>query len=235
MFIHDPYYSAHPNHANQTIEEPDNHPIEKLEKAGWASEVVKYHYNQYGFRCNDFKPDNNICFLGCSITLGTGLNIEDTFSDIVAKQLQMNNCNLAKSGGSMDTIFRIAYHWLPQLKPKITVIVATDNSRSEYFDYKYKTHEPLLVSDIKRNSWYIDYLRNENNYKINFEKNKYALHQLCKEINTALVWFEHGQDFGFKVDVAKDLMHPGKQSNRVMAEMVLQAIEDKNIKVDAYV
>lgn len=228
MFEFDPYYSAHPDHASDTLEEPYKKSADLVSRA-WKNEKVLYHYNKYGFRCDDFKQDNNICFVGCSITLGTGLNIEDTFSHIVSKELGLNNCNLGKAGGSMDSMFRIAYYWLPKLKPKITVVVATNKERSEFFNEEYKIHEPLLPRTTKNNKWYLDYLRNENNCKVNFEKNKYALHFLCNEINSKMLWFEHGIEFGYKVDLAKDLMHPGKKSNRLMADEILECIKDIDI------
>lgn len=230
MFMYNPYYSANPENAGQSYDEPEIKGIsEKLKSNGWLNEKVTYHFNKYGFRGEDFKTDNNICFVGCSITLGSGLNMEDTFSQIVANRLGMNNCNLAKGGGSMDTMFRIAYHWLPMLKPKITVMVATGNTRSEYYDSETQRHEALLPSMTKRNAWYMNYLCDKNNYEVNFAKNKYALHHLCKQINTNIIWLEHGPDFGNKVDLAKDLLHPGKESNRLMAEKVLQCIKEKGI------
>ncbi len=230
MFDYDPYFSAQPELAGQSYEEPETKGMaDKLKELGWDKEKVTYHFNKYGFRGKDFEADNNICFLGCSITLGSGLNMEDTFSQIVANRLGMNNCNLAKGGGSMDTVFRFAYHWLPKLKPKITVIVATGKTRSEYYDNKLQKHESLLPAMTKRNSWYISYLCNEHNYNVNFDKNKYALRDLCREVNTKMVWIEHGSNFGNKIDLARDLLHPGKLSNKLMSHEIMKRIEDERV------
>ena len=230
MFDYDPYFSAYPQNVNLYFPESDLVENDKLKALGWDKEYIYYKFNQYGFRSEEFQPDNNICFLGCSITFGASLNIEDTFSHIVSTELQMNNCNLGKGGGSMDTVFRIASYWLPKLRPKITVIVSTGKERSEYYDTNLKRHQPLLPNMHNDDSWYLNYLRNENNYNVNFLKNKYALYELCKEIDTSLIWIDHSEGFGQKLDLARDLLHPGKKSHRLMAQDILKCIKDKGVR-----
>jgi hypothetical protein len=103
-----------------------------LKKLNWTEDNVKYKFNSQGFRSDDFNSKgDSIVFLGCSHTIGIGINFEDTASYIVSRQLGYNCFNLGMAGGSNDTCFRFAYHWIEKLHPKIVVIMAPDVNRVE--------------------------------------------------------------------------------------------------------
>ena len=237
MFDYDPYCSAYPQYASQTLDwlpsdsqqlynmhiKKDNAKSRKLKKLRFDSQNVKYKFNDYGFRCDNFKNNNNIVFLGCSLTLGIGINLENTFSQTIADTLNLNNCNLALAGGSNDAMFRIAYHWLPQLKPDIVVCYAPTKERSECFINNH--HETLMASHPNNNRWYMNYLKEDNNFKINYQKNKLAIEHLCSQINTTLL-FLHVEDweFDYRKDLARDLMHPGVESHGLIAKQMLNQL-----------
>lgn len=226
MFETNSYYSAYPEYAGKTLDwmpsdtealynintkKSNKHTASKLKSLGFTNNNVKYEINNYGFRGSNFNKHNNICFIGCSITFGIGLNLQDTFSQLIADKLNMNNCNLALAGGSMDACFRIGSFWLPQLKPDVTVILAPVKERSEiFYDNEFQS---LLPSLTRNNKWYLNYLKNANNTTNNFLKNKLALKQLCQDINTKLLYLEiETWNFDSRNDLARDLMHPGKKS-----------------------
>ena len=103
-----------------------------LKKLNWTEDNVKYKFNSQGFRSDDFNSKgDSIVWLGCSHTLGIGINFEDTASYIVSRQLGYNCFNLGLAGGSNDTCFRFAYHWIEKLHPKIVVIMAPSIYRFE--------------------------------------------------------------------------------------------------------
>lgn len=244
MFESNNYCSAYPQHANQTldwlpadtkqlyeinIKKTNPYTASKLKKLGFTSQNVKYKFNSYGFRCNEFVEHNNIVFLGCSLTLGIGINIEDTFSEIVSRQLNMNNCNLSLAGGSNDAMFRIAYHWLPQLKPKVVIVWAPHKERSEIFING--AHECLLPTLTRESKWYINYLKEQQNHIINYQKNRLAIENICNQLNTKLL-FLHVDDWNFDYykDLARDLMHPGVKSHRLIANEMLKLLQEKGIE-----
>ena len=49
---------------------------------GWDSAKFTYKFNSEGFRSEEFKSDS-ILFLGCSITQGIGMPIDDIFPMLV--------------------------------------------------------------------------------------------------------------------------------------------------------
>ena len=240
MFMYNPYFSAYPEYSRQTLDwmpsdteklykahtkSTNPHTKEKLKELGFTGTNVKYKINKYGFRCDDFIKKDNIVFLGCSITLGIGINIEDSFTQIVANSLGFNNCNLGYAGGSMDACFRIASHWLPQLKPKLTVLVTPPAERSEIYQSRSRMHETLLPNMTRGNTWYVEYLKSKHNTDTNFLKNRLAIQQLCQDIDSRLVYIDSEWEGHAGVDKARDLMHPGKESNRLIANNMLEYLD----------
>ena len=72
---------------------------QELEDNGWLNGEIKYQFDDLGFRKQlkkDFEKD--ILFLGCSFTFGIGIDYEDSFTNIVADALGMNNVNWAVPG-----------------------------------------------------------------------------------------------------------------------------------------
>lgn len=238
MFDHNPYCSAYPQHLGKTLDwlpsdtrqlydvhirKSNKHTASKLKKLGFNDRNVKYNFNSYGFRCNEFVAQNNIVFLGCSLTLGIGINLENTFSQTIANKLNLNNCNLALGGGSNDAMFRIAYHWLPRLKPDVVVCFAPTKERSEIF--MNNRHESLMATMPRNNSWYMNYLKEDKNFLINYQKNKMAIEYLCEKINSKLL-FLHVEDweFDYRKDLARDLLHPGVKSHGLIANEMLKRL-----------
>jgi hypothetical protein len=105
----------HVNQANRKIRE-------KLKSCGWTDDNVQYRYNNYGFRSDDdfhpFNPKPGCMFLGCSLTEGIGLNIEQTW----AHRLWRNELggvfyNLGQGGTGIETQYRLMRAWAPYIKP----------------------------------------------------------------------------------------------------------------------
>lgn len=71
---------------------------------------VSYYINQYGFRGDwDLRsPKKKVIFFGCSVTLGWGLNEDNTFYKLISKELFPDHeiINISAGGWSIDTIVR---------------------------------------------------------------------------------------------------------------------------------
>ncbi len=72
----------------------------------WDNESITYRPNDMGFRMdNSFKsiiPGSCDFYLGCSITFGIGLNLEDTWAWKMSQRLDRTMVNLSAPGGSME-------------------------------------------------------------------------------------------------------------------------------------
>lgn len=208
-----------------------NNSIEKqrqlLEKYGWIENSFDYVFNSHGFRSDEFIEDSNsIVFLGCSFTVGIGLPYQDTFAKIIANKLNFSCYNLGLGAGSYDSCFRFAYYWLEKLKPKIVCMYTPPAERTEVF-YKETLHQ--FYPNKKINAFHNDpedyykiWVDDTVNVELNSQKNLLAIKHLCKNLNIKFISINSGQ---IKIiDYARDLAHPGIETNREIADTFLNLI-----------
>jgi hypothetical protein len=195
---------------------------DELIRLGWLDRKITYKFNSVGHRGDEFQ-DGSIVFLGCSITFGIGLPLECIYPTVVSAALDLPCANLAVSGSSSDTAFRLAEYWLPKLKPKIVIMMAPDKSRLELLD---KEVSNFRVSDYTRHSiFYQKWLMNEENSRLNQLKNILAIKSICSELSIKFLPFTVEQDFCFvESDLARDLSHPGRLSHIGTADKILSKI-----------
>lgn len=216
-----------------------NNSIEKqrqlLEKYGWIANSFDYVFNSHGFRSDEFVEDSgSVVFLGCSFTLGIGLPYENTFAKIVANQLNLNCYNLGLGGGSHDSCFRFAYYWLEKLKPKIVCMYEPPRERTEVFaDNVLHQFYPGILFETENKKfkiknildsrlYYKIWLNDKDNNILNVEKNIHAIENICRNLNIKFIKIKNtGKSF---IDYARDLVHPGIETNREIADTFLNLI-----------
>lgn len=94
---------------------------------------IYYKYNNLGHRCKNVENidlDNYILFAGCSHTEGEGLQVEQTYPFLTARQLNCDYYNLGLSASGFDVLFYNIMSWLNLYKkPKMIVLQYPDQSR----------------------------------------------------------------------------------------------------------
>jgi hypothetical protein len=110
-------------HGNRTLTEKGSDTREN-----WIPnhQEIFYNHNEDGFRCDSFSAESQlpILFLGCSVTEGIGINLEDVWSyRLLEKIKQYKNIDipywsLACSGSSIDLQALYLHTFIDQLKPK---------------------------------------------------------------------------------------------------------------------
>lgn len=94
---------------------------------------ISYNFNELGHRSISIKEldfNNYILFVGCSHTLGTGLELETTYPYLVSQKLKIPYYNLGIGAIGIDTLFYNLVTWLTKFnKPKAIVIQWPDISR----------------------------------------------------------------------------------------------------------
>ena len=88
---------------------------------------VTYKRNAWGHRCKpitDINVDNYILTTGCSLTEGVGLEIQNTYTHVLAEKLNCDYYNLGLGGSGVDAMFHNLVMWLADMphKPKLVVI-----------------------------------------------------------------------------------------------------------------
>ena len=202
---------------------------QELEENGWLGRKIEYQFDDLGFRKqlkNNFEKD--ILFLGCSYTFGVGINYEDSFTNIVADTLGMNNVNWAIPGSSNDTAFRLCKEYLQEKTPAMVILISPSPYRLELFaehDGESQSHniislqrqgEPPLGGNFECPMEFFD----ERFSLLNREKNTLAMEMLCSK-NKIKFLHLNAEDMMIE-DLGRDLAHPGVRSNRAFADMILK-------------
>jgi hypothetical protein len=195
----------------------------QLIEHGWINNKFTYKFNSNGFRSAEFATSESIVFLGCSFTIGIGLPEDKTFASIVSRSLNLDCYNLGQGGSSNDTMFRLARHWVPKIKPKLVVLMSTFPNRYELKTYaKYINFMPHNSKDDKHFKLWTIF---DENAILNKEKNVLAIESICQRENIKLVNLSMEKDFiNLKDNSARDLFHAGIASHALTAENILSQI-----------
>lgn len=184
---------------------------DQLQELGWNDTSVTYTFNSDGFRSDEFieTERDSIVFLGCSLTMGIGIPLQDTWAYKVAQSLNLRCYNLGVGGTSADGCFRLANYWLPILKPKYVCMLTPALGRMELIDNNTihgflpmqltpndmrekleRAINIILNSDQKDeysktqlNAFYEKWVSNSINPTLNREKNQLAIRHICQENN----------------------------------------------------
>ena len=225
-------YSCHANKTlNWLISDTEENYKENLETQyqrlsnnNWIDRTFTYKFNSHGFRCDEFTLDPSIMFLGCSHTCGIGIPFENTWAYSVSQQLNLNMINLGIGGAGPDTAFRLADHYIPQLKPKIVVYLEPDIARfSLFIRNKIIDFLPACESDY-HSDYYMSWISNSENEKLNSRKHKLAIEAICIKNNIKYIEIDSIKNSFIKIDWARDLMHRGIKSNELFSKNVLNLI-----------
>lgn len=201
----------------------------QLEKYGFDSaESVVYQFNSHGFRTAEFTDE--LCFisLGCSITAGVGLPIEQTWPARVAESVKLPCRNLAVGAASMNTCMRLLYHYVDYLNPQFVLLLRPNPQRLELFDHQQIVNLLPARLDIPaiQKIWY----SNDINAEMNFIKNTLAIEKICQDRNIKLIIKDVGTDIETeksqldRFPAARDLSHPGATAQQKCAEKFLQSL-----------
>jgi hypothetical protein len=197
---------------------------------------------------NIYTPSSeHAVFFGCSFTAGIGLSNPDThYSTLLSNYYGKQVYNLAEGGGSNDLIFNkfVNTRWIPG---QLVVVQLTMPYRLYYCNDDYKKYNVILSSDSKnkiiqrslvevyQKSWVFSQLLDKVN----------AMNQIADQNNLQMAlwlidyktpetysvydqtYFYHMKSFvpaslmqNYMVDFAEDNLHPGIQSNCIIADVL---------------
>ncbi len=206
--------SMHQHVAGQTL---NYYPSDTVE-AQTYTKSIEYRFNTQGFRCdNDLDklgPNTNM-YLGCSNTMGIGVNLHETWCQRVNDQVGGTMCNLGQAGGAHETAYRIARHWIAQIKPSRVYMLSPPAVRREFW---IDSTTPQIIGP---RSTIPGHMMSEREIQLNRERVVDAIHHHC---------VLHGAQFRYVLlrpivdqwgpfpDLARDGQHPGPKTHKMLAE-----------------
>lgn len=222
----------------------------KTTKVPYGPGDFKYTYNNNGFRCDDFdnwkKFPYRILFAGCSMTEGIGLPLEDVWPKILHKKIcefyniEMPFWTVASGGTGIDQLVRYIYNAKDFLRPHIIISYLPSKERRE------------LSFETRWGHWSLDTPEGRNTriflepdlIEYQTEKNIAMLDMILKDINCTFLFSSCQADFNIKdyidsprfvqrphvpeqYDLARDGIHAGPATNKIMAERVFDDFRPK--------
>lgn len=202
----------------------------RLIKGGWDQTSIVYRSNDRGFRMdqdfNDLVPGHGNFYLGCSITFGVGLNVEDTWAWKINQRIGGDFINLAWPGTGIETQYRMLRSWAGVLRPRRAYTLGAFSGRREIIDDRGMV--------IRLGPWTsggdLDTYRrmsSENEIRISFIRSLDAMRAICMDLgielyvprieNISSMRQRHEHDV-----LARDLIHWG----RPWHDMIASAADD---------
>jgi len=192
----------------------------------YHDKTISYKYNQLGFRTKNIEDidwKNSIVIFGCSNVAGVGIAFEDTVSVRLESILKIPVINLGVSGYGIDLAclnsLCIHNHY-----PHPKAIVQIWSGAARYSELTgsidcIKSWEPRLPKSKTycgshdwevRNDYYVEFDRTIWKEKTIYYEGTY-FYDTHKRYNV---------DFFDKIDLARDLIHPGVETQQMAAEMI---------------
>jgi len=212
----------------------------------YNSTEILYEYNKLGHRCKKFEEldqDNYILFIGCSHTMGVGLELDKTYPHLLSEKLKMSYYNLAVPATGNDVLEYNLLTWFFKInkKPKLVVIQWPDQSR-------FMEYDELYNHTLERGTWntdpnYMSFVVNAEDTGMFSARVAMVENIIQNTIKIPMVTFNFGSQKGYgiydlnmpRIDRARDLSHAGIKSHAKFTETLLNHIEvNKMIKQTKY-
>lgn len=172
----------------------------------WSNRDIDYSINSLGYRMKDVDQidwDNYMAVLGCSITAGIGLPLEETFAYRISQSLGLDLVNAGLPGGSNNLIVANLTRLLASKNPpKLVIINWTGISRKFYWNNgKPELYQVSLMNNMWRKS-YENHIENSAQWCFEFLELKQQVDTLCKLANIPCWQFTNftGYDFTDSID-----------------------------------
>ena len=183
--------------------------LKNLRGGYYLNNPIEYKINKYNYRCSHENIDDNDYWiaLGCSHTFGVGLHTEHRYSDLLEYEYDCKVFNLGVPGGSQNLVKDNLLHLISSgcKLPKLVIIQWPADIRL-WFGYQGINWQTTKIKNISLKSLeYYSKIAREHVY------------WMLDEYKIPFIEFQlHGKEFShpkFYIDKARDLDHPGIDSN----------------------
>lgn len=195
--------------------------LDLLAENQWIEKKIFYRFNNQGFRSihNYLETGVNVPLIaafGCSNTLGEGVTEEQRWSNLLAKKVGARVYNFGVSGAGVGANYRHAYYWIRKLRFKAVFWLVPQAERLDFLDDLNTKNKALTANaDHGHRSFRTAWLSNDLNSYMYQDAHVRAMKSLCEEYETPLYLIDR-EDFK-KVDFARDLSHPGRETHQNIA------------------
>lgn len=201
--------------------------LDTLNYYGWTDDVViEYGINSEGFRTDEFTEPRDILWIGCSSTFGVGIPEENTFADIVSKEMNMTYYNLSRPAIGWEFYYRKIKDFIDVLQPKFVFVVEPGSQgRREVLcddgrNVAVTQQQPKGTGRISILDYEPKELLHKREIKINRMRCMDAIRWVCYENDSQLAMLGDITN-EYQTYSARDLIHPGIEDHKKMSKKVL--------------
>lgn len=218
----------------------------KTQPADWEyrTKRVLYTRNSLGHRCKELDDlsDDFILFIGCSLTEGVGVALEDSFTYKLSQQLNMDYYNLGLAGSGADLLSENLSMWFKNINkiPKLVVIQwPAPNRHYQRFEDGLTpvgawiaVRNGIVSQEVKEATKY-DFVNDKVIKNFVSASDAGYFEHFANVFRTTTLNFldclgikhvEFTDEQFPKLDVGRDLIHPGTQSNQALANWLRSII-----------
>lgn len=163
---------------------------------------ITYKINNDGFRMDkDFDEivkENYFLSIGCSFAFGIGMPYEELYTNLLAKDLNMNSVLLANPGMGMDAFFHNFFVWIEKYKktpPKFVILVHTSLDRKTfYLEHNSYVSQTTMHPRLERNKSFKEYITHEYDELIDYKLKNLSIKNYCHAAKIKLIEFSSFED-----------------------------------------
>lgn len=212
----------------------------KTQPADWEyrTKRVLYNRNSLGHRCMELDDlnDNFILFTGCSLTEGVGVALEDSYAYKLAKSLSIDYYNLGLAGSGADLLCENLSKWFANIKRMPRLVIIQWPAPNRYYHWFAEGLTPVgawidvrnnIVSDEVKRATKYDFVNDKVIKEFVSASDAGYFEHFSNVLRTTTLNFldclgvpyiEFTDDEIPKLDVGRDLIHPGVKSNTALAD-----------------
>lgn len=159
--------------------------FKKNPKPNYTVDSITYTFNYSGFRTMEFieaknNGKKNILCMGCSYTLGVGLQNELSWPVKLQEYFPDHNIlNLGIAGGSGDAISRLLYITLDFFQPESVFILWPEIARVEDYTTRCNVLSPITVGTWEFDKNIYNYIQGDDHY-LNVRRRNLAIVELLQ-------------------------------------------------------
>ena len=197
----------------------------------WRDYPLQYTVNSQGYRAPEFDLVNwaeSVVFFGCSNVFGDGISDEHCASSLVPGGVNLARCGVDNTFQWLNTIRLRARG----IRPRACVYVWPSPSRVVQFQDQDRVKQWGAWNVMSSKDWADPWLRDPV-HKVEITRNIQLCVDLLWQDICPVVHMSYGTETTSiltdcqlvdSVDLARDLVHPGVESNRILAARVRERL-----------
>lgn len=200
---------------------------------------ITYQLNNFGYRTPyNFKRGDKVdIFLGCSHTIGYGIEFEKTWPYLVNLETKNNLVNLAVGGCSIDRQFRELYTWFNYFDIQnifhYQPIYAREEFISEKSFIKLSVQDPPKeVSNSIEDKFLVEYFGSDVHVYKKYITNILAIESLSNRLGVNYYFLNNSLENSLNGIPARDDMHLDVEGHKTLSTIFLDKYKKQDTSIE---